>query len=245
MKELVELLKTHFGTAIITVVFGGILITGMIRGSIGSFKFGKDGIYFEGRKAKILKLSNLNNILDNQIIKLDCEMIDVVILQSDKLRRNLLHFLNSFIKHPTAKRVIASAIRQPLYNAARRNRFHEVLRPSNTKEYMNKLMDEIKLEYADINIEQADFQCPIHGGSCIEYPAWEVYKEELRNLLIKEWIIPVREYRIKTSLKKIALYDQYITTYKELGDETRVAITQQCINKNKGYIDTLKEKEYE
>jgi hypothetical protein len=39
--------------------------------------------------------------------------------------------------------------------------------------------------------------------------------------------------------KKIALYDQCIQTFKDLGDEDRVAISMECIKKNEGYIDAL------
>lgn len=242
MNELWDLVKNHFGTIIGAIVIGAMLIIGMVRGSIGSVNFTKGEIVFKGRKAKVLRLSTLNKILDNQILKLDGEMVDFAITQSDKFRRDLLQLFSKYLKHPSAKRVIAGSIRIPLYNAARRNRFHEALRPSKTKEYLDNLIDEIKLEYADINIEQTDFQCPVHGGNCIEYPAWEAFKDDLRQMLTKQWAFPTREYRIKISQKKIALYEQYIVAYDELGDETRVLITQQCIDKNNKYIEALKEK---
>jgi hypothetical protein len=221
------------------IIFGFIfLLIGGKKGWFSSFHAGKDGISFEA-KQKQLQSGNLNKLLDDSIVECDHNLLDKATSLADSLRRGLFRYLDSFIQYPSGKRTISGAIRFPLYNAVRRNKFKIVLRPENVEAYIDKLMDDIAQEYDEVDSEQDKFICPIHGGGCIEYPQWEVIKNSLREQIIKGWVTPLKQAVVETCKAKIALYEKYILTFKDIGDESRIAVSKQCIEKNQIYIQEL------
>jgi hypothetical protein len=218
-----------------------LLIIGLKRRWFSSFRAGKDGISFEANQ-KQLQSENLNKTLDDAISECDHDLLDTATSLADNLRRALSRYLDSFIQYPSGKRTISGAIRFPLYNAIRRNKFKIVLRPESVEAYLDKLMEDIAQEYDEVDAEQEKFICPIHGSGCIEYPEWTVIKEPLRKQIMKGWIIPLKQAVIETSNKKIALYEKYILIFQDIGDEKRIARSKQCIEKNKTYIQELTKK---
>jgi hypothetical protein len=224
------------------IILGFILLMiGLKRGWFSSFHAGKDGISFEA-KQKQLQSENLNRTLDDAILECDHELLDQATSLADSLRRGLSRYLDSFIQYPSGKRTLSGAIRFPLYNAIRRNKFKIVLRPENVEAYLNKLMEDIAQEYDEVDAEQDKFICPIHGGGCVEYPEWPVIKDPLRKQIMRDWITPLKQAVIETCNKKITLYEKYILIFQDIGDEKRILISQQCIDKNKNYIQELTKK---
>jgi hypothetical protein len=215
-----------------------LLIIGLKRGWFSSFHAGKDGISFEA-KQKQLQSGNLNKTLDDSIAECDHDLLDTATSLADNLRRGLSRYLDSFIQYPSGKRTISGAIRFPLYNAIRRNKFKIVLRPENVESYLDKIMEDIAQEYDEVDAEQEKFVCPIHGGVCIDYPEWPVIKTPLRERIMKGWIVPLKQAVIETCKKKITIYEKHILIFQDIGDENRIAISKQCIEKNKTYIQEL------
>jgi hypothetical protein len=214
------------------------LTIGGRKGWFQNFKAGRDGISFEA-KSKRRQSGNLNKKLDDDIAKCDHVLLDTATELADNLRRGLSRYLDAFIKYPAGKRTVSGAIRIPLYNAIRRNNFKIVLRPENISGYIDKLMKDIKAEYDEVDGEQESFVCPIHGGSCVDYPAWADLETPLRKRIIEEWVMPLKAAEITKCKSKIELYEKQILIFKDLEYEDRVIICQQCIEKNENYIKEL------
>ncbi|MDR0475563.1 MAG: hypothetical protein LBH43_18055 [Treponema sp.] len=240
--ETLKVVWVHFKD--VSPYAAAVLIIGTVfilfrKSHVHSLEFGKNGFLLRG-KEKALEFSNLTDTLHSLIIDHDGKMIDFVILQSDKLRRKLLHFLDNYVKYPFVKRSVSIAIRHPLYNAARRNKFSTVLKPQNIQKYVDGLLEEIKLEYADVNAEHVNFICPVHNGKCVELPPWKEFEQPIKELLLKEWAYPIKDYRIKISRQKIETYEEYKVIYKDFGNAFMAEKAQQKIEKNRKYIDDLK-----
>jgi hypothetical protein len=224
----------------LSFLFVFLLIAGS-KGWFKSFRAGKDGISFEreeDRKKKI-QSGNLNKMLDNAIVECDGWIKDKSTDYADQLRHGLRRFLDPFIQYPVGRRSVSGAIRIPLYNAIKSNKFKIKLRPENIDDYLDSLMEKIRMEYADVDDEQDKFICPIHNTACIKFPRYEEMAVGLKEQIKKNWILPTKEAQIEMHKKKIALYNQYIQTFRDIGDEDRVAISMECIKKNEGYIDAL------
>ena len=255
MDEIFKIIKeaTPFLALVLTIVMPALLLRLLKKGYIGKFSLGKEGLTVEAIQAikKIegedlaqaiepKDMADLSQILTDQIIQIDEKMVDFAIHQSDVVRRKLLYFLDSFIKFPLGKQTISEAVRHPLYNAARRNKFRKMLTPINMPKYINALLQEIKLEYAAVEAEHTGFLCPINQNSnCINLPPWQNLEDQVRDLLLKDWAYPIKEYRIKISQDKIDRYNEYLKIFKILRDEFNVAKTQQRIKKNECYISEL------
>jgi hypothetical protein len=224
----------------ISFLFIFLLVSGS-KGWFRSFRAGKDGISFEKKEEREKKIQsgNLNKMLDNAIVECDGWIKDKSTDYADQLRHGLRKFLDPFIQYPSGRRSVSGAIRIPLYNAIKSNKFKIKLRPENIEEYLDSLMEKIGAEYEDVDDEQDKFVCPIHNTACIKFPKYEELAAGLREQVKKKWLFPTKEAQIEMHKKKIALYNQYIQTFKDMGDEDRVAISMECIKKNEGYIDAL------
>jgi hypothetical protein len=197
------------------------------------------------KEQKQFESGNLNKLLDDQIIKCDIEAIDFALAQSNKLRRTLNNQLNHQVPCSGTRRSLAACLRYPLYEASRKNNFKEVLRPENAKEYINKILKEVKEEYQAFAIEMEMSFCPTAADSsikCPELPPLDSILGILNDALINNWLLPIRQKIIETCEKKIKLYNDFLLLYEELGDNNRIKITKLCIEKNMGYIKALSRK---
>jgi hypothetical protein len=234
VEKIIEYLIIAGAAIIITIIF----VIAAARGWLKNVKVSKDGLDFHGVEKRV-KLSNFNKLLDEKIIELDKEVEAFSVSTIHNLRRIFKTHLDPIVSHPGEKRAISGAARAPLYDASRKNNFKFVLMPENIKKYIDGIMEEIKEEYEDATFEHGQYICPIHGGKCVEYPPFEALEELLREKIIYRWAVPLRNFQIETHRKKISLYKKYINSYQELGDEVRVKITEQCIEKNEKYITGL------
>ena len=237
-------------TAIMFIIFMVMLLPAMKKGYIKSFSFSRAGFDVQAADStnevhpldKNLLIYDQNAMLHKAIVDLDGKMIDMAILQTNHLRRKLLYKLDDLVKHPFSRHTISSVICEPLYRAARRNKFRVVLLESNIDKYINGLIEDIKLEYADYDNQQSNFTCPSQDGmKCGDFPLWKDLDEKLRikETLLEEWAWLLRNYRIKNSQEKNEVYGEYLQKFRALGAQFSIAKTEQCITKNNFYISEL------
>ena len=73
-------------------------------------------------------------------------------------------------------------------------------------------------------------------------PLAEGLIDTMKEKLVQNWAIPIRNKNKEICRKKIELYEQNIHDYKSLGDEVNIRIAEDCIKKNQEYIKALERK---
>lgn len=204
------------------------------------------GLTFDSKKdiEKKVESGNINKLMDDQINKIDNEMLDYALDKSNNMRRLLSKQLNTKIYCPSTRRALAACLRYPLYEASRRNNFKYVLRPENIKYYLDRIIKELVMEYEEFAIEVENNECPVNNQkiSCKQLPPLEDIFEDVKNQLIDQWAIPIRNEQIRTHYKKISMYRQFAPSFDQLGDKVRVKVCENCIDKNTNYINSLNRK---
>jgi hypothetical protein len=197
----------------------------------------------EKQEEKQFESGNVNKLLDDQIIKCDTEIVDFALEQSNKLRKTINIRLNKQVRCSGTRRSLASCLRYPLWEAARKNHFKEILRPEHAKEYVNRLLKEIIEEYQMFAIEIEMAHCVVNSEiKCQELPSLDTLLEMLREEIITKWALPIRQFVICTCKKKIQLYKEFLPSFKDLGDNLRIKRSELCIEKNQNYINMLQRK---
>jgi len=227
------------GFVFLILLFYGI---GAALGIFGAISIGRDGLHFNVRKKETqrqFESGSINKMLDDQIARYDKELEDFALDQSNKLRRTLNIKLRE-INCSSTRRSLASCLRYPLWEASRRNNFKDVLRPEKAKEYITKLMKELKEEYQAFAIEKEVSYCSVDEKmKCADLPSLDELLNMLENEIIIEWVLAVREKTMQACEKKIKCFQDQIPLYEQLKDGVRIKITQFCIGKNEGYIKAL------
>jgi len=252
MKEFSVLLGTS-PEALKIFVIGCFAISGLVifivaskMGWLESFSASKEkGITFEGKKAteKIFESGNINKLMDDQIHKLDNEMLDYALERSNNIRRMLSKQLNTKIYCASSRRALAACLRYPLYEASRRNNFKYVLRPENIKSYIDRVMRELSSEYDEFAIELENNVCPVDGvKNCKQLPPLADVFEDVKSQLVEQWAIPIRQEQVRMHYSKISTYKQFMPSFEQLGDKVRVKVCENCIEKNTQYAEALKRK---
>jgi hypothetical protein len=213
-----------------------------------SFTIGKNGLDVKAieqekkkkEEEKKFESGNFNKICDDQILKLDGELVDYALEQSNKLRRTLNIKLNKHVGCSGTRRSLASCLRYPLWEAARKNHFKDVLRPENMKRYVDRLLKEVVEEYHAFSIEREVSFCTINPtDKCPELPPLDSIMDMLKQEIIESWALPIRCKTYEISEKKISTYKQFLPSYHDLGDGVRVKVCGACIEKNEGYKKAL------
>jgi hypothetical protein len=252
MREFFHILGLH-PEALIVFIISCFIFLGFILfvifnklGLISYFNLSKEkGITFDSKKEieKKVESGNINKLMDDQINKLDNEMLDYALERSNNIRRILSKQLNTKIYCSSSRRALAACLRYPLYEASRRNNFKYVLRLENIKFYIDRVMKELAAEYEEFAIEIENTVCPVDNQkSCKQLPPIKDVFEDIKNQLIDQWAIPIRNAQIKTHHKKIDIYRQFTPSFDQLGDTVRVKVCEACIDKNTNYINALNRK---
>ena len=185
----------------------------------------------------------INHLMNSEIYKLDNKLIDFALEKSNKLRKSLAIELNKIVQCNSTRRALASSLRFPLYEAARKNYFKENLRPENIKKYTDDLMKEIIYEYQDFAIEREMSWC--YAGKnikCPELPPLDDLVQIIHAQLINNWALPIRNKNIGICKEKIETYKTNISAFERLGDQVKIKICLFCIGKNEEYIKRLSKK---
>ena len=220
----------------ITVIFAS------SKGWLKTFKLSKTGFEYEGSEIRQKQSGSLNKLLDDKITEIDMDIKLYAIKIANALYDNLMPYLGMEIQHLGARRIIAGAVRQALYNIQLMNNFKIVLRPENFKSFISGVMKNVQTEYEEAIRDQKYYTCPIHGGGCFEYPKFIDIIPLVRERITHDWAFPLRNYQILSHEKKISLYQQFIPSFQELGDKVKVNTTQECIDKNIKYKEALERK---
>jgi hypothetical protein len=211
---------------------------------ITSFSIGKTGINAKSQEKQVereFQSGNLNKLLDDQIHNLDHELQTFAISKANELRRSFTRRLITKIECNATRRAMVSVLRFPLYDNCRNNNFKTELKPENIKFYVGRIMKEVTAEYEDFAIEQDNSNCPVTHENCIRVPAFEEVRDEIEKQILNDWALPIRRKFVDICELKIKLYMRYIAAYREIGDQTRVKVSEHCIEKNRNYISALKE----
>jgi len=224
---------------VILLGIGLMLAVAMLRGKVGSLSVGKDGLQVKNNEAIQVQSMTLARLLDGFIVDLDGELLDFAHGQIRALRKPILQLLKDFDLAPDGKRVICSALMDPLAEAARQNKFKVLLRPANVNSYIGRLIKRIKEEYEFLSMEHDRETCPKDGSPCTQFPGWHELEGGVTRLLMDGWAMHIKEQVVKTCEKKMELYQMYKASYEELGDAVRGKIAADCFEKNKNYIREL------
>ena len=194
----------------------------------------------EKEKEKQYQSRNIEHLLRDQIQKCDMELIDYALEKSTILRRGLSIILNKGIGCSSMRKALSSSLRYPLLHAAMRNNFKYVLRPENINFYIDRLMKEINFEYEEFAIEHTNSYCVVDNSKkCPELPLWENINEVLKQRLIDDWALPIRQKNIDMCQKKIGIYRGFVKSFEELGDIVMVKSIEDYIDKNRMYADAF------
>jgi len=250
MHEFFDLLKQN-PDALKVFLIGCFVIIGLVFfiianmfGWIKSFKAGKDGIVYEANDKKAIEKkfesSNLHNLMNQQIHKLDIEMMDLALTKSNNVRRVLTKQLNTGVYCASSRRALAACLRYPLSESARRNNFKYVLRPENMKRYIGEIMKELSSEYEEYSLEVDNNMCPMGlEKHCKQLPPLSDILDDVKQQIVKNWAIPIRQEQIKTHYKKISVYKQFAPLFEQLGDLVMKKVCEKCIDKNQVFAAAL------
>jgi len=223
----------------------GILLVLIIASKLGWLPkviINRDGIHFEARtkkqEEKEFESGRVNKILDDKIAMHDVELFEFALEQTNKLERTLRVKMQNVHCNST-RQSLANCIR-PLWRAARKNNFKVVLRPENTKAYLDELLKEIITYYQELSIEKDISFCAVNDAiKCQELPALDLIIELLNQEIVNNWALPIRSEVIRVCDRKIKDFNEQIPLYKDLKDNVRVMIAEYCIEKNKNYKEGL------
>jgi len=223
-----------------------ILLIAVRMGLIGSASIGKSGVSITANKKEVQRQYDAGTIKFNQDVKIrtcDDELSDFAIERSDKLRRTLAIELNNKIFCLGTIRALSGGLRFPLYDASRKNNFKDKLRPENSVAYINNIVIEIVEEYKAFSIERELSFCGNNKEvRCPEMPSVDFLIDGVKQKIIENWALPIRQKNIEICRKKIELYKENIPQYKLLGDEVNVKIAEDRIESNLCHIDGLSRK---
>ena len=203
-----------------------------------SFSFSKSGIEIK-QAEKRFQSGTINKLLDDQIHKLEMEMISFAIEKANDLKRSLIRQLVQEIQCSSTRRALVSALRIPIYEYARSSNFKGELKPDNIKYFVRRVMKDVAAEYEDFMIDHTGAKCPVTNEKCMDVPPLCEVMKDLENNIMQNWALPLRRKQVDICEAKIKLYRQFINSYTELGDQVRIKVTEHCIEKNKNYIAAL------
>lgn len=178
--------------------------------------------------------------MDDQIVKLDNELVNYATQKSHELRRSFTRELASHVVCTSARRALVSVLRFPIYERCRNDDFKKELKPENIKFYVKRIIKDVCSEYEDFTIEQNNATCPIYSGACITITPLEEVVIDLEKRILEDWAMAIRRKQIDICEAKILLYRQFIDHFIEINDQVRIKRTEYCIEKNKTYIQHLK-----
>jgi hypothetical protein len=185
----------------------------------------------------------LNNKMDADINRLDVKLADFALETAKNLRRSLNIELSMQIRCSSTRRALASCLRYPLLDAARRNNFCVKLRPENIKEYVESLMKEVVLEYQEFSAEKETSHCSNNPDlKCASLPPLGDTLVMLQKKVTEEWAVLVRGKNIEICEEKKAVYDEYKGSFEKLGNNVLVKVCVYCKGKNEDHITALSRK---
>ncbi|MCL2093806.1 MAG: hypothetical protein FWH12_06390 [Treponema sp.] len=237
-----EVLRAFIIGSFTVVIFILLMVASKLR-LFKNFSLGKTGLSVQAKekeKEKEFQSGNLEHLVRDNIQKLDAELLEFAMEKAKLLRRSLAIELHQGIKCSAIRKSLSSALRYPLFEASFRNNFKYVLRPENSQYYIERLLKEISYEYEEFAIEHAISYCPNdEDKKCPCIPLWENIKNTLEDKLIEDWANAIRQKNIDICNKKIDVYRNFIKSFEELGDTTKVKVFEHCIDKNRGYIEAF------
>lgn len=240
-------LYSHPSVAQVLIICLTIIVVIMIF-AIGSkfkwfhrFSIGKSGIQLQAPdQEKQLQSGSMEHLLRDMIHNLDMELMDFALDTGTILRRGLTIEFNKNVDCLAMRKSLSFSLRYPLFHASLRNNFKLVLRPENITFYIERLVKEIALEYEEYAVDHSAAYCTVNNETkCPPIPKWEDIKAILEKRLLEDWALPIKQKNIDICHKKIDTYRQFIKSFKELGDVVKVKVTENCIDKNRGYIEAF------
>ena len=228
---------------ICTFIFSGLILV-IIASKVGwlyKISISRDGVHFMSREKEEIKAfesGRINKILDDKIVALDVDLFEFALEQTNKLERTM-RIKMSDVSCVSTRQALAACIR-PLWRAARKNNFKNVLRPENIKTYVDERIKEIIAYYQELSIEKDIANCAVNTNmKCQDLPALDVIIEILKKEIVENWAIPIRREVVKVCDNKIKEYEEQIPLYKDLRDGVREKVALHCIQKNKDHKTAL------
>jgi hypothetical protein len=163
----------------------------------------------------------------------------------DLCRRNMRNIASSMRNRITGlfsdtgictmtRTALSSALRFPLYESVANNHFTTELMPDSYDEYRHRIVASLKDEYIAIYLAARETKC--HED---DVKSWEEAKDIIIKEIADSWLKQICRECMRTCEKKVAIYRKYLPLFEDAGDDYRVKIVKDCINKNEVYITAL------
>jgi len=204
---------------IVICIFAIIVIVlafyGFKKFGLKNIKVGKSGLEIEG-DIRQKNVFDLYDLLKDEENKLYTEVRDFCLKSANSLHDNFLRYLDKYTHHMSEQRVIAATIRFTLRNQDALQ-FPVSLRPENFKNFIDGVINDIRIEYETVIRDQKYYECPLHGGNCFQYPLFGgEFKVVIRERVIWDWAMPIRKYQIRILERQRDLCKKFMPSFAEL-----------------------------
>ena len=226
-----------------TLIISGVLLTlGMpilrlIRlGKIKGLSAGKDGIKLD--MAPVDKRANTQHALDKRITGIDDDLefanYKITSTAGKDITRMFIRDSNCM---PTAH-MMATDMKNVLYQALRENSFKDKLSKDTREAYVADKLESMKTVYDDMVFALSKEECTVDRTKFV-FPDYSVVEKPLREVVLY-WADMIRQEVTRACEKKIETYEEFKAVFMQADDKYFQAVVEDCIAKNKGYIENLK-----
>lgn len=225
-----------------SIIFGvvalvlGIPLLRLIRlGRIQSVSAGRDGIKLD--MSPVDKRASTQHSLDKRILEID-EQVEYSIYNVTAFTgRSILRTITRETDCMPTAHMIATELKNILYQALRENNFKVNLNKDNRARYIETKMGLFADVYDDLMLTLSKESCVLDKKN-LHYPTFADISGTLTELLAY-WVDAIRNELIKACEKKIETYKEFKTLFIQAQDTYFEGVVNDCISKNEAYIVSL------
>lgn len=215
----------------------GIPILRLLRlGRIQGFSASKDGIKLD--MAPVDLRANTQHALDKRISAIDGDLEFANYKLTSTAGKALIRlFIKDSNCMPTAH-MMSTEMKNVLYQALRENSFKDKLAQESRASYIQDKLDSMKTVYEDLMFSLSREECTVDKTKFV-FPTYDAIENNLKEL-VTYWADMIRQEVIKACERKIEAYEEFKAVFMQANDKYFQGVVEECIAKNKGYIEGLK-----
>ena len=229
-----ELLQTIIITGAILVVFVPMLRL-MKHGKIEGMFLGKDGIKVDMRSVD--ERAKTQHFLNKSIREIDEQLEYDTYKVTVNYGKKILRVITRRTDCVPSGYTVASEMKSVLYQTLRENSFKERLTKANRDEYIETKLNKMYQVYDDISWSLSKEPCKGTGKE-VALGGYDAIRDEIE-VIVDGWADEIRNLVIKACTDKIEKYTEYREHFVKANDTYFVTVIDECIAKNKRYIQEL------
>jgi hypothetical protein len=223
------------------VLVGLVVVASLIRrGRVQSLGLSKDGglsLALAPIDARADRRDEYSYERDRKIKEIDDQLHSDIKARTRAMRRPLMRAVNDRLCS-AAKNATGLSLRDPLDQAVDDNNLKDKLSSAKRATYFAEKLEILHEEYEDL-LESAEHDPCAGAEALIAYLPWEEVAPKLL-ALIETWGASVAVIIITACEEKIKVYETSRKRFLDNKIAYQVKVCDECIAKNKGYIDALK-----